>query len=69
MPGGLGVEVHIAGEMRSRAVSANLGRLCMVDLLRAAQLYGLGSMVCGAWRIIGLGGFEVVVSGEQDVSD
>lgn len=44
LPGGLGFEMHVAGEIRSRAVSASLGRLCMIGLLRARQLSSLWAM-------------------------
>lgn len=46
MPGGFELEVHVADEIRSRAVSASLLKVCMAGWLRAGQLSGL-CMVCG----------------------
>jgi hypothetical protein len=44
LPGGLGFELHIAGEVKSKAVSARFMRLCMVGWLGAGQLFGLSWM-------------------------
>jgi hypothetical protein len=35
LPGGFEFEKHVAGEMRSKAVIASFGRVCMVVCLRA----------------------------------
>ena len=67
LPGGLGLERHVAGEMRSKAVSASLGRLCMVGWLRADSSLG------GLWFVPGEVlveiDSEVVVSGKYDIRD
>lgn len=56
LPGGFELEMHVADEMRSRAVSASLVRLCMVGWLRAGELSdfqgcGLLSAVPGECRL------------------
>lgn len=47
LPGGLELEMHVADEIRSRAVSASFLKVCMAGWLRAVQLSGLWCMVCG----------------------
>lgn len=46
LPGGFELEMHVADETRSRAVSASLVRVCMVEWLRAGQLSRLWCKIC-----------------------
>lgn len=68
LPGGLELERHVAGEMRSKAVIASLGRMCMVGWLRAdsSLACGLGSMPGGVLVEIDS---EVVISCKHDIRD
>lgn len=52
LPGGFELEMHVADEMRSTAVSASLVRICIVGWLRAGQLSDLWPMLCGAWGVL-----------------